>query len=137
MQWRPAPPDTATRTSTAPISQRPSAASATSWERAPADELRQRGRIGFATMSEAPPFTLMPLAGGRYELRAFSDESPDVIVLQLDRQDGRRLGVALADMLTALDAPDGPLLPIRLVIAGRAVTITGTDDRGLRLTIDR
>jgi hypothetical protein len=84
-----------------------------------------------------PPFLLLPLDDGRYELRAFSDNTEDPIVLVLDEHDGRQLGVAVADMLTALDAPGVERLPIHLTIAGREVTITGTPERGLQLTVGR
>ena len=83
------------------------------------------------------PFVLLPLDHGRYELRAFSDDSRDPIVLVLDEDDGRRLGVAVADMLAALDAPSVERLPIRLTIDGREVTLTTTPDGGLKLTVGR
>ncbi|MBE2318384.1 hypothetical protein DVA67_020550 [Solirubrobacter sp. CPCC 204708] len=38
------------------------------------------------------------------ELRAFSDDSDDPIVLPLDAVDGHAFGVAVADVLSALDA---------------------------------
>lgn len=86
-------------------------------------------------MGREPPFVLLPLGDGRYELRAFSDNTEDPIVLVLDESDGRALGVAIDDMLTALDAPGIERLPIHLTIAGREVTLTGTHDDGLRLTV--
>lgn len=58
-------------------------------------------------------------------------------MLVLDENDGRTLGVAVADMLTALDAPGVERLPIHLTIAGREVTLTATRDDGLQLTVGR
>jgi hypothetical protein len=84
-----------------------------------------------------PPFVLLPLDDGRYELRAFSDNTEDPIVLVLGEEDGRKLGVAVAEILTALDTPGVEPLPIHLMIAGRQVIITGTPDLGLRLTVGR
>lgn len=79
----------------------------------------------------------LPLDVGRYELRTFSDDSPDPIVLELDHEDGRALGLAVADVLTALDAPGITVEPVRLVIAGREVTIEGTAERGMKITVAR
>lgn len=87
-------------------------------------------------MSGPPPFVLLPRDDGRHELRAFSDDSEDPVVLVLDAEDGRRFGVAVADMLTALDA-GVDRLPIRMVIDGRDVKISGTADGGLRVTVGR
>ena len=58
-------------------------------------------------------------------------------MLVLDADDGRRLGVAVADMLIALDAPGIERLPIHLTIAGPEVTLTATHDDGLQLTVGR
>lgn len=87
-------------------------------------------------MAEPPPFILTQRPDGQHELRAFSDDSDDPIVLALDDESGRRFGLAVADVLTSLDAGVDPL-PIRLEIDGRAVTVQGTPDRGLRLTVGR
>ncbi len=85
-------------------------------------------------MPDHPPFILTQRPDGRHELRAFSDNSAEPIVLELDDESGRRFGLAVADILTALDAGVEPL-PIRLKIDGRPVTVQGTPDHGLRLTV--
>ena len=85
-------------------------------------------------MSEPPPFILTERADGRRELRAFSDTSVDPIVLVLGDEDGRRFGIAVADMLTSLNAGIDRL-PIELMIDGRKLMIAGTPDGGLRLTV--
>lgn len=87
-------------------------------------------------MAEHPPFILTQRADGQRELRAFSDDSDDPIVLVLDDEGGRRFGLAVADVLTSLNAEVDPL-PITLEIDGRSVVIVGTPDGGLRLTVDR
>jgi hypothetical protein len=84
-----------------------------------------------------PPFVLLPLDDGRYELRAFSDNTEDPIVLVLGQEDGHKLGVAVADMLTALNTPGAERLPIHLMIGGREVIIAGTPDLRLRLMVGR
>lgn len=95
----------------------------------------QDRRVG--RMDGEPPFVLVPLDDGRYELRAFSDNTEDPIMLVLDEDDGRKLGIAVADMLTAIDSPGVERLPIHLTIAGREITILATTDGGLRLTVSR
>ncbi len=85
---------------------------------------------------DEPPFVLLPLDGDRFELRAFSDDSPDPIVLSLNQEDGRALGLAVADVLISLDTPGGDPETITLRISGRRVTVAGTDT-GLRLTVHR
>lgn len=82
------------------------------------------------------PFVLIERPDGRRELRAFSDDSPDPIVLILDDEDGRLFAVALADVLTALDSGAG-LPSVTLRLAGRRVCIEGRPDSGLRLTVAR
>jgi hypothetical protein len=83
---------------------------------------------------DPPPFILTERADGLRELRAFSDASDDPIVLVLDDESGRRFGATVADILTSLDAYVNRV-PITLQIDGRAVTMEGTSDRGLRLTV--
>jgi hypothetical protein len=85
-------------------------------------------------MEGVPPFVLLPLDDGRYELRAFSDDAADPIVLVLDESDGRRLKRAVGD---ALDAPHAESTPRCLIIGGREVVLTATADGGLRLTVAR
>lgn len=87
-------------------------------------------------MADHPPFILTQRPDGQRELRAFSDESDDPIVLALDDESGRRFGLAVADVLTALDAGADPL-PICLKIDGRTVTVEGTPDHGVRLIVGR
>ena len=82
------------------------------------------------------PFALLPVNGDRFELRAFSDDSPDPIVLSLNLEEGRALGRAVADVLSSLDAPGVEPRTITLTISGRRVTVAGTE-RGLRLTVHR
>jgi hypothetical protein len=86
--------------------------------------------------SGTPPFVLLPIDGGRFELRAFSDDSLDPIVLSLNQEDGRALSLAVADVLTSLDAPGVDSRTVTLTVSGRRITVAGTD-RGLRLTIHR
>lgn len=86
-------------------------------------------------MSDPPPFILVPLDDGRHELRAFSDTSEEPIRLVLDAKDGRAFALAVADVLTALDAPGDPPSPITLTVGGRHVTVSGTD-AGVKLTVD-
>ena len=82
------------------------------------------------------PFVLLPLGDGRYEMRAFSDDSEDPIVLMLDEHDGRALSAALGELLAALDAPgSGPSTAV-LTVADREVRIDVTGN-GVRLTVDR
>ena len=70
------------------------------------------------------------------ELRAFSDTSDDPIVLSLDATAGRLFGVAVADVLSRLDA--GELDPrADVVIDGREVEVSGSPDGGLRLDVAR
>ena len=88
-------------------------------------------------VDDQPPFVLLPLSDGRYELRAFSDNTEDPIVLVLDETDGNKLGVAVAQALVELDTPGAEPAPIRLSIAGRDVTIYATSERGLQLTVGR
>ncbi|WP_028064637.1 hypothetical protein [Solirubrobacter soli] len=71
------------------------------------------------------------------ELRAFSDDSDDPIVLPLSAADGRAFGLAVADVLTALDAGVRPLPQTELTIAGRRVVIMGTEELGLKLDVER
>ena len=85
---------------------------------------------------DVPPFALLPLDDGRFELRAFSDDSADPIVLSLDEEDGRALSIALGDVLTSLDAPGVVPRTVTLTVSGRQVTVAGTDE-GLRLTVHR
>ncbi len=96
------------------------------------------GRLPYAPpMTVAPPFVLLPLDDGRFELRVFSGDSPDPIVLELDKADGRSFGLAVAEVLTALDTPDATVEPLQVVIAGRELTIDGTSARGLGITVAR
>lgn len=85
-------------------------------------------------MPDPPPFILTERADGRHELRAFSDDSEVPIILILDRDDGRQFGVAVADILTALDAGI-ERSPIEVSIDGRRLTIEGTPEKGLRITV--
>jgi hypothetical protein len=85
---------------------------------------------------DAAPFVLLPLGDGRFELRTFSDDSPDPIVLVLDQQDGRALGEALEHVLSVPYAP-GAAVPItHLTVAGRSVTVARTPD-GVQVTVGR
>lgn len=88
-------------------------------------------------MAGSEPFTLLPLDDDRYELRAFSDTSTDPICLTVDRPAAAELAEALAEVLTALDAPNITVPTIELNIDGRRVVVSGTAARGLRLTVDR
>lgn len=88
-------------------------------------------------MDGSPPFVLVPLDAGRYELRAFSDDTDDPIVLRLNEADGRSLGIAVGEMLAALDTPGAACLPIQLTVGGRRVTIAAAPEHGLRLTVER
>jgi hypothetical protein len=85
-------------------------------------------------VTDQPPFILTEREDGVRELRAFSDDSDLPIVLALIDEDGRTFGLAVADVLTALDAGLDPA-PIQLTINGRTAAIEGTADNGLRLTV--
>jgi hypothetical protein len=89
-----------------------------------------------AVSNGEPPFVLLAVDGGRFELRAFSDDSPDPIVLSLNHEDGRALSLAVAEVLTSLDAPGVQPRTVTLTLTGRRVTVAGTD-KGLRLTVRR
>lgn len=88
-------------------------------------------------MSEPPPFILLPLRDGRVELRAFSDDSDDPIVLPLDQADGRAFGLAVAEVLSSLDSTRDAVEPVALVIAGRRVTVHGTVTGGIAIDVER
>ena len=79
---------------------------------------------------------LQPLDDGRYELRAFSDDSPDPIVLPLDANDGRALSAAVGEVLAALDEPHAQRTAVTLTVAGREVTLVAAND-GVRITVNR
>ena len=85
---------------------------------------------------DAPPFVLLPLDGGRYELRAFSDDSSDPIVLTLNESDGRALVSALGEAMARIDSPAEARDAVTLVIGGRSVTLEATSS-GIRITVDR
>lgn len=79
---------------------------------------------------------LVPLDGDRHELRAFSDTSADPIVLIMGADEGHAFALAVADVLSALDAPGVAVPQHELTIDGRQVTITG-GEHGLTLTVER
>jgi hypothetical protein len=85
-------------------------------------------------MPGPPPFVLLPLDGGNYELRAFSDDSEDPIVLLLSDDDGRALRDALGRVLQELDA--GREATEELDVDGRRVVLTGSAS-GIAIKVDR
>jgi hypothetical protein len=84
----------------------------------------------------AVPVVLFPLGDGRYELRAFSDDSEDPIILTLDEQDGRRLKQALGEVLSALDQRGSAPATVAVTVGGREVRLDTTAD-GVRMTVAR
>lgn len=93
-------------------------------------------RFTLPLVQSPPPFTFEPLGDGRFELRAFSDDSPDPIVLALDREQGRALGLALAEVLSAMDAPDTTPGPLTVAVGDREVVVSPTP-HGVRLVVSR
>lgn len=90
--------------------------------------------VASAAVQAPPPFILLERDDGSVLLRAFSDTSEGPISLVLDQSAGRRFGVAVADVLTRLDAGE-PTPSARLLVDGREVAIEGTLDGGLRISI--
>jgi hypothetical protein len=86
--------------------------------------------------SDPLPLILLPREDGRHELRAFSDDSDDPIVLLVDDADGREFRRAVAEVLDAAGSGD-ETRTAHVEIDGRDVEIAGTADGGLRLTVSR
>jgi hypothetical protein len=83
------------------------------------------------------PFDLVPLGDGRFELRAFSDDSEDPIGILLDSESGRRLAVALGEALVSLDLPDAQYREFRVPVGERLIRVAALPGRGVRLTVTR
>jgi hypothetical protein len=88
-------------------------------------------------MDELPPFDLVPVGDGCYELRAFSDDSEDPIRIMLDEVAGRELAIALGEALVSLDDPQAAEREFSVAVGQRQITVVAVPATGLRLTVTR
>lgn len=88
-------------------------------------------------MDDLSPYDLVPLGEGRYELRAFSDDSDDPIKITLDASAGRALATALGEALASLDEPKPVEREFRVAAGQREITILALPGKGVRLTVTR
>ena len=88
-------------------------------------------------MDDLPPFDLVPVGDGCFELRAFSDDSDDPIRVILDPESGRRLAVTLGEALAHVDTPGADAREFHVAVADRLITISALPDTGVRLTVTR
>src|SRR4051794_1853458 len=89
------------------------------------------------SVENTPPFDFLPLPDGRYELRAFSDNSDDPIYITLDEDASRRLAHALGNALSLLDGPQARREDFQVEVGDRLITVTSEPGAGLRLTVTR
>lgn len=88
-------------------------------------------------MNGLPPYDLVPLGEGRYELRAFSDDSDDPIKITLDADAGGALAIALGESLVSLDEPKPAEREFRVAVGQREIMVLALPGRGIRLTVTR
>lgn len=88
-------------------------------------------------MDDLRPFDLVPVGDGRFELRAFSDDSDDPITVILDPESGRRLAITLGEALTHVDTPGAEAREFHVAVGDRLITISALPNSGVRLTVTR
>lgn len=87
-------------------------------------------------MSDEPSFTLSARAGGGHHFQAVDQASGDLINIVLGDEDRRTLGLALADALTALDAPGLDAATAVVKVGGRRLRIMPSAESGLRFGLE-
>lgn len=89
-----------------------------------------------AWMEDLLPFDLAQLGDGRYELRAFSDDSDDPITMALDPESGQRPAASLGKALDSKEA-NGAVQRFEVPVGERLIIISVLLGGGMRLTFRR